>query len=189
MDNNIVVNSLSYYDMNTEKYEDMFKNVKYVNFPPGDKDSKGDIMRRHIAMFDKDKKEVFKSRYEIIGIYENNSHTWSWAWSIPKLKKNITYISRQILNYGLDLEVDKSNSLFLKSELITGRFRISNPVQLDLHVAIASYISKKPVVYKFVFQREKVDSTSQMVEVDNNEIYEGNYSIYYLFILDYDNKK
>lgn len=185
MENNIVVNSLAYYDKNTEKYEPMFSNVKYINFPPGDKSIKGDISRRYIAMYDKNKKEIYKSRYEIIGIYENTSKTWSWAWSIPKLKKNITYISRQILNYGLDLDVSEQNSLFLKSELITGRFRITSDIQLDLHASIASYISKQPIVYKFIFHRDSADTTADMVEVVDDVELDGNYSMYYLFILDY----
>lgn len=185
MDNNIVVNSLAYYDKNTEKYEKLFANVKYVNFPPGNKDEKGDLIRRYISMYNADRKEIFSSRYEIIGIYENNTRTWSWAWSIPKLKKNITYISRKILNYGLDIEIEEQKSMFLKSELITGRFRITDHVQLDLHAGIASYISKKPVVYKFIYHPNNEDSL-KMVDVSHSDQLKGDYSIYYLFILDYE---
>ena len=42
-------------------------------------------------MYDKDKKEILKSRYENIGIYNNKSHTWTWAWSVPKFLKNTTF--------------------------------------------------------------------------------------------------
>jgi hypothetical protein len=189
MDNNIVVNSISYYDKNLEKYGYLFKNTKYVNFPPDDKNIKGDITRRKISFYNKNKKEIFSSRYEIIGVYENITHTWTWGWAIPKFKKNVTYMSRKILNYGLDIDSDETNSMFLKTELITGRFRISDHVQLDIHASIASYISKYPVVYKFVFDRSKSDSMKNYVEVGDNNVLKGDYSIYYLFILDYDKEK
>jgi len=179
--NNIVVNALAYYDKNTEKFEPMFKDAVYVLFPKDD--SKGDIARRKILFMDKNKQELFKSNYEIIGIYENTTKTWTWAWSIPKLKKNVTYISRKILDYGLNIDIDESNvtNAFLKAELITGRFRISNQIQLDLHMGIASYLSHNPIVYKFVFYPE--ESTETFVKIRDEDPSKA-YSAYYLFILD-----
>jgi hypothetical protein len=64
---------------------------------------------------------------------------------VPYLSKNSTYTSRKILNYGLDLG---PNQEYLKSELITSRFRITNPIQLDIHTAISSYLSQIPTIFQ-----------------------------------------
>ena len=178
VNNNLIPDSLEYYDKNCEIYEDLFKSVKYIKIvkPTTDMDYS------FIHMYDKDKKEILKSRYENIGIYNNKSHTWAWAWSIPNFLKNTTRIARKIINYGMELSPDSN---FLKTELITSRFRITSFIQLDMHVAIASYLSKKPVVYKYVsyitFKRDKDD----LVDITNiHESEKDNFTIYYMFLLD-----
>lgn len=178
---NMVINALEYYDINSEKIDKMMEHIKYVNFQPLDEKVKGDIIKRQVSFFDKDKQEIYNFSYEVIGIYENQTKTWSWAWAIPKLKKNLTYISRKILNYGLDIEPENTNNTFLRAELITGRFRISNIIQLDLHVAIASYIAKKPFIFKCIYNRNQDNLYSEYIPIEEPK---DNYSIYYLFILD-----
>lgn len=185
-DNNVtrtVVNALEYYDKNSEKNEKLFKEAKYINFPSDDKDSKSDIVRTKMILYDENKKEIFRSKFEIIGIYENLTKTWSWAWSIPKLPKNKSYISRKILNYGLDLESDNINNTFLRTELITGRFRISNHIQLDLHVSLASYISKMPNVYRYIYKESNTEGEYIKISDTDNDNDDSDYSIYYLFLL------
>ena len=44
------------------------------------------------SFYDKDLNELFKSRFERIGIYENKSQIWSWAWTISYFEKNETNI-------------------------------------------------------------------------------------------------
>jgi hypothetical protein len=135
-DVNLVLNSFEYYDKNNQKIKDKFTNVKYISLEM----INNDLEHNKIIFYDKDLKELFKSRFERLGIFESKSQIWSWAWTISYFKKNETNIIRKILFYGTDLDSDKSS--FLKSELITSRFRITNKVQLDIHCAIASYLSK-----------------------------------------------
>ena len=178
MSNNIITDSLEYYDKNTEKYEYLFKNVKYIVTQFNDTDTE----HSSFHMFDANNSEIFRSRIETIGVYDNALKIWTWAWSIPDLPKNATYISRKMLFYGLDLE---PNNKFLRSELITSRFRISSNIQIDLHLAIASYLSKKPVIFK-IYQDVNVHSqSSKMTDITVNPTSE-NYFINYYFILDYD---
>lgn len=181
---NMIVNALEYYDKNMEKNDKLFKQTYYINFPKIDKELKGDLVRRRISMYNKKKEEIFTSKYEIIGIYENQTKTWSWGWAIPKLPKNQTYILRKILNYGLDLEPENTHNSFLRTELITGRFRISKLLQLDLHVAIASYISKMPNVYMYIYDKSKANIHSEYVDVVDLSETSKNFSIYFLFLLD-----
>lgn len=179
--NNVIVNALDYYDKNYEKNEKIFLNAKYINFPLKNKDIKGDITRNTMTLYDKNKEEIFSSRYEYIGVYDSSIKTWTWAWSIPELSKKSSYISRKILNYGLDLESNNTHNTFLRAELITGRFRITNKIQLELHASIASYIAKIPKIYKYILKHSK--NSDKYIEISDID-YNDNYSVFYLFLLD-----
>lgn len=160
---NIIPIALEYYDRMQEKYLPLLSKVKRHELVL----SPYDMERNKIKLFDEDGKELLTSEYEVIGLYHNVFKIWRWAWSIPILKKNAIYISRSILNYGLDL--DKAD--FLKSELITSRFSISDNIQLDMHISIATYLAKKvPYSYKFY-----PDETNRK-----------NYVTYYIFLLNAD---
>lgn len=176
---NLISDSLEYYDSNTEKYSDFFKKVKYVKFIDAIKDMDHNV----IYMYDNNENELLRSRYEIIGVYNNKSKTWTWAWSIPRFRKNTTHIARKIINYGMDLDPEFR---FLKTELITSRFRITSSIQLDIHAAIASYLSRQYIVYKYVSYINPVVDINGLVDIKNipREDPEG-YSIYYMFLLDH----
>jgi len=180
MNNNIssITNSLEYYDRNNEKYHNLIKKIKYVQFIYSD----SDLSYNNILMFDKNKNEIFRSRYEVIGLFNKASNIWSWAWSIPRFKKNDTNIIRQIWNYGAKLDPELE---FLKMEITSSRFRIADMVQLDIHVAFASYLSKQPFVYKYYLY---VDNTKKEQHLKDKyhdvNIKTDNYVIYYLFLLD-----
>jgi hypothetical protein len=180
---NIVTNSLEYYDKNREKYDKITSAVKYYKL----KKNTSDLDHNRIFFYDKDKKKIFETRYEIIGLYDNATQTWVWAWSVPSFEKNSTFISKKILNYGLDIP-SKPENRFLKSELITSRFRISDKVQLDIHVSVASYISKNPMVFRMKRDPSQYD---QDVEQDLFEIKkelkdDNEYVMFYLFLLDHE---
>lgn len=199
----IVTNALEYYDKNNESYTNILSKIKYYKLILSD----SDIEHNKIIFYDKNKQKLFESMYEMLGTYDNSTLTWIWAWSIPSFKKNITYISKKILNYGLDIPSSSENT-FLKSELITSRFRISSMIQIDLHVSIASYISKKPLIYKLVRKKsspneddiikvvtlDDIDDTNDTNDINdtndntNDKIkYDKNdYKIFYLFLLDHD---
>jgi len=176
---NLISDSLEYYDNNTEKYTDFFKKVKYIEFIHAVKDMDHNVIR----MYDTNKNEILKSRYEIIGVYNNKSKTWTWAWAIPRFRKNTTHIVRKIINYGMDLDPE---SRFLKTELITSRFRITNPIQLDIHAAIASYLSRQYVVYKYIsYINPSVDINKRIDITNKPRDHADEYSVYYMFLLDY----
>ena len=175
----IVSDALQYYDKNSEEYEYFFKDIKYVSFETKENDTEHNI----IYFYDKNKKEMFRSQYEILGTYNKTSNIWMWAWSNPEFSKNSVYISKKILNYGIDLDKE---SKYLKTELIFGRFRISNNVQLDMHLALASYLSKIPIIFKYNAMAEAKIHDTNKVELVNNPKSDDFYVTYYLFILDYE---
>lgn len=179
----LVRDSLEYYDKHYEIYKKKFDRVTYLKMVR----SYNDHIQDEIHFFDADKKLLFKSRYEFIGINEPQLNLWSWAWSIPYLSKKNTNIIRKILNYGTELE---PTAHFLKSELITSRFKINHSIQLDIHSAIAAYLAKKPVIYKlkyFEFPSYDDNSLLNIKEYDYDEKFAtSNYINYFFYLLDYE---
>lgn len=194
MDNvSLVTTALKYYDENSEKYEGVLKNAKYVKFIIAENDMSHNV----IQFFDKNKNEMFKSRYEIIGQYNTDVNTWTWGWALPNYKKQNTNIVRKLWNYGAMLDPSVK---YLKTELITSRFRVADFVQLDIHVGIASYMSKNPLVHKYGVAKF-VTSADGGYEISNekpidsegyiflNENINECILVYYMFLLDYDKIK
>ena len=174
----LITNSLYYFDSNYEKYNKLYNKFKYQSLEIND----NDLEYNKINFYDKNQKKIFKSRYEVLGIYNSVANLWTWGWSVPRLKKNMINTIRKLLNYGLDLPPDQDDQ-FLKAELITSRFRISNEIQLDIHTAIASYISKKPMVYKLIINPDTVaDNESNIQPIEKYPA--NNATVYYLYLLD-----
>jgi hypothetical protein len=164
MTETLIPEALEYYDMQCEKHCKLFKSVKSHKLD----ETPYDLERNKILLYDAAGKLLLASEYEVVGIYSNQHKMWCWGWSVPMFKKNMTGISKKLLSYGLDLD----NYYFLKTELITSRFLITDPMQLDIHVAVACYIAKK-VVYKHRHYPDR--------EKDPE-----NYVVYYIFLLDAD---
>lgn len=176
----LVSDALEYYDANFEKYNDKLQQIRYVKFS----DATADMDRNLIYLYDENKKLLAQSRYEIIGLYSGVTDTWTWAWSIASFRKNTTYISRKILNYGTELDPDQK---FLKTELVTSRFRIADNIQLDIHAAIAAYLSKQPIVYKYhtyISEAMKVSSDG-LIDILPEVEQAKSYTTYYMFLLDF----
>lgn len=187
---NIVTQALDYYDKNRESYSKFFSKVKFIEIK---KTSKSDIDRNEIFFYDNKKNIIGKSKYELLGTYYSEPKTWVWSWAKAINHKNETYISRKILNYGLDINIDPkkpniSEKIFLKTELVTSRFRIHDPVQLDVHIALSSYISKIPIILPYVYTFIDESSSKDPIKkyyFNFDEIFRlKNYYINFFFILD-----
>lgn len=168
----IIKTALEHYDKNIDNNEHLFKDVEYYKFLPGDNN---DVTKRSISLYDKDEKEILTAEYEVIGFYFNLERLWVWGWAIPRLHKNTIKTSRKILNYGLDIDYEKNP--FLKTKLITSRFKITNKVQLDIHLAIASYIAKNEVVCRIKNNDPSLTETglTKMLTDDNTDDYTAFY--------------
>ena len=139
--NNIIRESLENYDININKYKDILDKIK------NEKIKEKYIInenKRNIIYFEDEKgNKILESSYEILGLYVAN--TWIWAWAFNTSKKN-SFISRKLLYYGLDLDpTDK-----LKSLLINSRYKLNNKIQLDIHIALASYLTKINIIFPLV---------------------------------------
>lgn len=192
MDNiSLVTTALEYYDINNQHYMGIFDDAKYVKYIPAVTDMDNNV----IVFFDKNKEEIFRSRYEQIGEYYTNSNIWVWAWAVPFNKKNNTNIIRKIWNYGATLDPSVK---YLKTELITSRFRVADSIQLDIHVSIASYLSKSPLIYNHDIYNDQVNDDTDFLEIKKkpNSLEQEfeqqpstkkfqHYVSYYMILLDY----
>ena len=148
----IVKDALEYYDENALKYYDKVKTFKYYTISKDE---------GKITFFDDDKEKIYESNYEVIGKYIPFQNIWVWGWSSGELNKELIVTSRKVLNYALDL--NKENFL-LKTTLVTSRYQITSPIQIDIHIALTAFLSKQPFIYKLDYFGE-----SSAVEFSNDE--------------------
>lgn len=97
-------------------------------------------------ILDKNTDEVILSDFdmEILGVFNHHSNVFLWSWSLPYLGINETKTTKELLNYGLQLE-PTSNSVshfFLKTLLVNARNYIDSDFDLELIQALSSYILK-----------------------------------------------
>jgi len=165
--NSLIPLSLDYFDKNNHQLKDFIKKIDRNERIQNNKD----MEKNKIIFFDKNNKVLLESEYEVIGTFYKKHNLWVWSWAIPSLKKNEVMISRKLLNYALDIDISRDENKqfkYIKSELITSRSRITNKLQLDIYLALVSYLSKKKFVYK-------------VRTFLNNE--KNNYYDYYIFII------
>lgn len=178
MNVNIVNDALKYYDENNDKYRQIKKKIKFVKH---DVLNKNDIEGTRLVFYDKDMKELFTSRIEILGNYYNTINMWIWGWSLPSINKSLTSIIRKVFLYGTDIDLNKSiANVMLKNELVTSRFKVDDDIQVDIHCAIASYLAKKP----FVFAWKDITLKSDAPLDVKGDDYEGATITHYIFIVD-----
>lgn len=178
----VISDTLEYYDTNKEKYTPLINKIKYIKFI----DIESELSRNKVNLYDENDKLMNSYEYEIIGLFDNNTNIWVWSWGIPTVKKNQTGILRKIFNYGIDLDSDE----YLRNELITSRFKISNEIQIDMHLSIVSFLSKQPLIIKYYLlkdAKEFYDKHNKNQFLHDDEIdYSNVYGTYYLFLLDAD---
>jgi hypothetical protein len=176
----LILNALEYADTNKEKHVDIVKKARYYSTVISEKDMEPSV----ITFYDKHKKPFFKARYEMLGTYLSDANTWLWAWADPRLPKSTTYLSKKILNYGLN--IDSKENWILKTELITSRFRIFDSVQLDMHIALSSYIAKAPFIYNIydVLEPPEYVNNVRLTKIHEQTDKEP-YNLFVLVLFDY----
>lgn len=177
--NPIIRNSLEYYDSYQPKIQQILDKIEYIKIVDG-----GNINDEYI-FYDSNDKPFFKSRIETLGMFVPQDNTWRWSWSIPFAKYQNTLISRKILEYAFTLNSD--NDLNLKSTLINSKLIIMNQYQIDIYLALASMLSKKPFVLKlYIYPMTKNPDSSEKIiyykKIISNSDRKNFISIYILMI-------
>jgi len=153
----LITKALDYYDKNNLKY---YKYINSSNIIFNDKNN---------IEFYLDDNDKLNGTYEILGYYDVLNSIWIWGWLL-QVKYDDIELSRELLMYGLKLDptIINAEQLYLKNLLLNSRFTINDNVQLDINLAIFSYLLKK----KFLFIYPK-----KIYSSDNK-----NYIIMYYFI-------
>ena len=138
----IIDKALDYYDN---------KNIEFNKY----------IQSNDMIVVDRDNNKINinnkEFKYEVLGVFDNMSHVWMWGWMIPELMYNETNIVRELLNYGLKINPTNNkisnDRLYLKTQLVNSRFLLEDEFQLELHLAIASYLAKDN--FNFIYNKRK----------------------------------
>ena len=177
--NPIIRNSLEYYDTFQPKIQEILNEIEYI------KVISGVNINDEYIFYDINDKPFYKSRIETLGMFIPQDNSWKWSWSIPFAKYQNTLISRKILEYAFTL--NSSTDLHLKSTLINSKLIISNQYQIDIYLALASMLSKKPFVLKLYLYPPDENSKEEIIyykKILNNPDIKKFISIY-VFVIDW----
>jgi len=156
----IIPDALKYYDDNNNRFQKIRHRIKYFEkvsrTTDEDHDKENTFKTDHVvySFYDKNKELLFTSRVERIGKYYVDQSIWIWAWALPNINKSASTTIRNVFLYGTDINVINAGklnyeNLLLKNELITSRSIITDPIQVEIHCALASYLAKRPMVLPF----------------------------------------
>jgi hypothetical protein len=138
--------SLIYFDNQNNKYRKFLTNTTmYTNNINNNK-----IINKKTG---KDVDENLKFETQVFGIFIHESKIFLWGWTLPYLGQSEIKISKELLNYGLQLE-PVSNTVshfYLKSLLVNARNYIETDFDLELIQSISSYILKDK--FNFIYPR------------------------------------
>ena len=151
----LIKKSLIHFDNQNKKYNKYLKNTiinasnvstKITNINTGE-----------------DVDSMVRFEREILGIFNHQTNVFIWSWSLPYLGMDETIISKKLLYYGLKL-VPNSNTVshyYIKTLLINARNYIESDFDLDLILAISSYILKDN--YSFIYPKKIYNTQKEII--------------------------
>ena len=109
--------------------------------------------------------EILESKYyfEQLAIFDVQTKTWIWSWSIPIIFKELVNESKYLLNYGLSLEpkINQEDFYYLKVLLTNSRIKIDDDIQLDILLSICSYLLGNRI--KFIYKKSKLNKDGKNI--------------------------
>ena len=122
--------SLLNYDIKNEKYKETINSKEYIY-----------KKENNTLEFHKLNK---KYKFNILGMFDYSKKIWIWSWLIPNYSYQHIFYIKKLLDYGIKLNPPKTEKEFLwvKTQLVNSRFLIDNNIQLNIHLAIISYLLK-----------------------------------------------
>jgi hypothetical protein len=177
---NTIKTAIEEHDIYEYKIIDFLKKIEYLKF-----DNFFNLTPR-VKLFDSNKKLLLDSAFENIGIFKQKNSIWQWGWSMNAINNNQNFISRNILSYSFKLKSDIPSEFLLKSILLDSKHKIKNKLQLEILLALSSYLSKfhfifkLPIVPNIVIEDDYINYKTLFTDKNIN-----NCEILYLFIIDY----
>jgi hypothetical protein len=128
----LVDKALLNYDKQNKKNKNILLSKKYLN----------DIKKNELFFSELNKTFT----YNILGIFDNIKKIWIWGWLSPNYYTNEIQYTKKLLDYGIKISPDetdiKQEKLYLKSQFTNSRFLLNDIIQLELHLALSSYLLK-----------------------------------------------
>ena len=80
--------------------------------------------------------------YECLAIFDTQTKTWIWSWCKPIILRKLVMESKYLLNYGLNLNPrnEQEDFYYLKVMLVNSRIFVEDEYQLEIMLAISSYL-------------------------------------------------
>jgi len=186
MDKNIYFNTIKTAMEEHDNYEikilNFLKKIAYIKI-----DNNPNLTPR-IKFFDSNKNLLLDSAFENVGVYKQKNKIWNWGWSINSINNNQNFISRNILSYSFKLKSDIPSEYLLKSILLDSKHKINNKLQLEILLALSSYLSKFHFIFKVPILPNTVVNNAEEYINYRNLFTNKNFNdcdILYLFIIDY----
>ncbi len=88
--------------------------------------------------------KTFYGNCQLLGIFDLRTHIWLWGWTLPFIRDEVLIDCKNLLDYGLKLSPDnqKDEHLFIKTLLLNSRIYVEEEIQLEINLAIYSYLLK-----------------------------------------------
>ena len=159
----IISEALVQYDAAQPVIRYLLKNARQEGIK-----STNDIERTKIKFIDKNTDEVLvDTEVEILAIFYDKFNVWSWAWAHTGLTNAENYLSKEILLYALKLESDLS---YLKSILTRSRGEIKDITQIDINLAIGSFVIKKPYIFPYIYTIDNDNLVYYLILINNDDL-------------------
>jgi hypothetical protein len=182
-DYTILRNSIEYYDNKCLEINKIKEKIKYIQFIRGYGSNMDEII-----LYDDDYNIILKSKTQILGRYFKKR--WNWGWSLINETSNRTTLSRKIFDYAWNLTNKKE--FFLKKELLTSDLYLKHNIEVDLKIALSTYIIKKYFILQFPVLTPEDYELDEYTRINykkliNNKEYINNPSIriLYFVLIDY----
>jgi hypothetical protein len=159
----IITKSLLDYDEKAPIIKYLVKNGKKVETVRKNSDTE----RNNIKFYDDERNLILETDYEVLGIYYDKLHVWSWAWSHTALNNAETYLSREVLNHALKWGSDLS---YLKTMLTSSRSIVREKAQLDINLALGSNIIKQPYIYPYVYRIDDANLIYYLILLNRSDL-------------------
>jgi hypothetical protein len=183
---NIVQTALELYDKNSDKYDSLMKNIKYYQLKLIDGTTTN---ARKFHFYDENKKELFNSSFEIIGVHfkskneefkSKNKEFWKWGWAISSVKQH--NIIKRVLIYAIELEISKTTNddrRLVKQFLTKSEQEVDGVYSVDILCSITSYLAKQ----EFIMPIKNFKTEENIHEYDNTRnIINNDDDIWYFFL-------
>lgn len=103
--------------------------------------------RDRMVFYDDQDRPIYETDVETLAFYYPQVGLYAWSWAIPSRRQSTTFLSRQVLQYCLNNDV----SLYTRTILTTGRSIIRDVTQVDINLALAITLIRRPYILPQLF--------------------------------------